>query len=806
MNDVKLATRALLGTPVVAIAAVLSLALGIGANTAIFSLVNSLMLRTLPVAEPEQLGLIVDPTNLSRAWSNPLWENVRSRADMFEGAFAWSPTRLTWNRGGETRFISAIRASGDFFRVLGVRAALGRTFTVDDDRRSGGTEGPVAVISDEFWRTHFGRATDVIGTPLTLGAATFTIIGVTPEGFFGPDVGRRFDVVVPIGTETLLSGANAGLDSPGRHWLYMMVRRREGQSAEAAAAALRHVQQQILASLPESSRLRNDLRNALELHAGSRGRSPLRTQYEHALIMLLVVSGGLLIIACVNIANLLMARAAARRHEMSMRVALGASRFQLARLLIVEAGILSGIGSACGVALAHWMSRFIVRQITTTDNVVFFLELAPDWRVWAFASAAGIATAALFGTAPALQSMRADPVDALKEHGRGHAGGGSHAATLLVAAQLALSLMLVVAAGLFLRTSTELARRNVGATRDRVLVAAMNAPMTRYTPGRLVGIHQRVLDAVRAVAGVEQAAMSDITPAEGSARVDGDLSFNVISPGWLQTYGIRLLAGRDFLPTDRANTPPVALVNQAYARRFLGGANPVGQISERAVPGIGVSAPMKVQIVGLVEDTIYRSLRESSMPTMYTSTLQRAEARPFASVSVLARGDPAGISRSVEAAIRRVDSELIWQIRPLNDQIGEAMAQERLVALLSGFFGTLALVLSALGLYGVTAYAVNRRRPEIALRMALGAGRVRAVGVVIRRVAALAAIGLASGALLSMWTVRFVDTLVWGLEPRDPATFITAAAILSAVTALAASLPAWRATRTDPASVLKEGS
>jgi putative ABC transport system permease protein len=762
--------RALLGTPIVANAAVLSLALGIGANTAIFSLVNSLMLRTLPVAEPEQLGFIVDPTNLSRAWSNPLWEEVRSRAGMFEGAFAWSPTRLTWNRGGEMRFISAIRASGDFFRVLGVRAALGRTFTVDDDRRSGGTEGPVAVISDEFWRTHFGRATNVIGTPLTLGAATFTIIGVTPEGFFGPDVGRRFDVVVPIGTETLLSGANAGLDSPGRHWLYMMVRRREGQSSEAAAAALLHVQQQILASLPESSRLRNDLRNALELHAGSRGRSPLRTQYEHALIMLLVVSGGLLIIACVNIANLLMARAAARRHEMSMRVALGASRFQLARLLLVEAGILSGIGAACGVALAHWMSRFIVRQITTADNVVFFLELAPDWRVWAFASAAGIATAALFGTVSAL------------------------------------SLMLVVAAGLFLRTSTELARRNVGATRDRVLIAAMNAPMTRYTPDRLVGIHERVLDAVRAVAGVEQAAISDITPAEGSARVDGDLSFNVISPGWLQTYGIRLLAGRDFLPADRPNTPPVALVNQAYARRFLGGANPVGQISDRAVPGIGVSAPMKVQIVGLVEDTVYRSLRESSVPTMYTSTLQRAEARPFASVSVLARGDPAGISRSVEAAIRRVDPELIWQIRPLNDQIGEAMAQERLVALLSGFFGTLALVLSALGLYGVTAYAVNRRRPEIALRMALGAGRVRAVGVVIRRVAALAAIGLASGALLSMWTVRFVDTLVWGLEPRDPATFITAAAILSAVTALAASLPAWRATRTDPASVLKEGS
>jgi putative ABC transport system permease protein len=804
MHDLKLAVRALLRTPVVAIAAVLSLALGIGANTAIFSLVNSLMLRSLPVAEPERLGFIVDPTNPSRAWSLPMWEEIHARADRFEGAFAWSPTRLNLNRGEETQFISAIRASGDFFRVLGVRAALGRTFTAADDRRGGGKEGPVAVISDEFWRLHFNRSTGAIGKPLTIGSATFTIIGVTPPGFFGPDVGRRFDVVLPIGTEPLLSGAAGGFDSPGRHWLFMMVRRRPGQSLESATSALRQLQQQVRDSLPQDSRLQRDLRNNLALSPGAHGRSPIRTQYQQALIMLLVVSAGVLAIACVNIANLMLARTAARRYEMSMRVALGASRFQLARLLLVEAGVLAGIGAACGVALSYWMSRLIVRQITTTDNVVFFLELAPDWRVWAFASAAGTATAALFGSAPAVQSMKADPVEALKEHGRGHAGGRSLAATLLVAAQLALSLVLVVAAGLFLRTSIELSRRNVGTTRDRVLIAAMNAPMTRYTPGRLVGIHERVLDAVLAVPGVEQAAISDITPAEGSARVDGDLFFNVISPGWLQTYGVRLLAGRDLLPTDRVNTPPVALVNQAYARRFLSGANPVGQLSERAVPGIGISGPMNVHIVGLVEDTVYRSLRESSVPTMYTSTLQRAEARPFASVSVLASADPNQISRSVEAAIRRVDPELVWQIRPLNDQISEAMAQERLVALLSGFFGTLALLLSALGLYGVTAYSVNRRRPEIALRMALGAGRARVVRVVMRRVAALTAIGIACGAVLSMWAVRFVDTLVWGLEPRDPVTFLAAAAILSAVTALAAALPAWRATRTDPASVLKE--
>jgi putative ABC transport system permease protein len=806
MNDIQLAVRALMGTPVIALAAVLSLALGIGANTSIFSLVNSLMLRPLPVTEAERLAVIVDPTIESRAWSNPLWEEIRRRADRFDGAFAWSPTRYGLNRGSERQFVSAIRASGDFFSVLGVRAALGRTFTADDDRPGGGPEGPVAVISDEFWRRHFGGSHAAISNPLTLGSVTFTVIGITPAGFFGPDVGRRFDVILPIGTEPLLTGSTTSLDSPGQHWLFMMVRRRPGQTLEGAASVLRQMQQEIRDSLPQESRLQRDLRNTLALSPGAQGRSPLRAQYGEALIMLLIVSVGVLVIACVNVANLMLARTAARRHEMSMRVALGASRVRLARMLLVEAAVLSGTGAACGVALAHWMNRLIVRQISAPDNVVFFLELTPDWRVWMFASAAAIGTAVLFGAAPALQSTKADPVEAIKEHGRGHAGGRSWASTLLVSAQLALSLVLIVAAGLFLRTSTEMGRRHVGATRDRVLIAAMNAPMTRYTPERLVSTYERVLDEVRRVPGVEQVALSDITPAEGSARVDGDLFFNVISPGWLQTYGVRLLAGRDLLPTDRLNTPPVALVNQAYARRFLGGANPVGQFSERAVPGTGVSGAMKIQIVGLVEDTIYRSLRESSMPTMYTSTLQRPQARPFASVSVLAAADPIRLIRSVTTAIQRVDSELIWQVRPLNEQVAEAMAQERLVAVLSGFFGALALLLSALGLYGVTAYSVNRRRPEIALRMALGSGRARVLSAVMRRIAAMSAIGIVCGAILSLWAVQFVEGLVWGIEPRDPVTFAAAAAVLSVVTGVSGMVPAWRATRVDPAAILKDAT
>ena len=803
MNDIRLALRALIATPVIAVAAVLSLTLGIGATTAIFSLVNSLMLRPLPVTEPERLAMIMDPTRESRAWSNPLWEQIRSRSDRFDGAFAWSPTRFNLSRGGEAQLVNGIRASGDFFRVLGVRAAVGRTFTTDDDRRGGGTDGPVAVISSDFWHRHFGGATDAIGRPLMLGPVAFTVIGVTPDGFFGPDVGQRFDVIVPLGTEPLLAGANSGLDSPGRHFLFMMVRRRAGQSSDSATSALRQMQQEIRESLPPDARVQRDLRDPLALYPGSYGRSPLRGHYRQALLMLLIVSTGVLLIACVNIANLMLARTVARRREMSVRVALGASRLRLARLLLVEAGVLSGVGAMGGVALAHWMSRLIVRRISTPDNVVFF-DLTPDWRVWTFASAAAIGTAVLFGIAPALQSMRADPVEALKEQGRGNAGGRSLTSTALVAAQLALSLMLVVAAGLFLRTSTELARRNVGATRDRVLIVALTAPMTRYTLERLVGTYERVLDAVRDVPGVEQAAMSDITPAEGSARTDGDLFFNVISPGWLQTYGVRLLAGRDLAASDRTNTPPVALVNQAYVKRFLNGAHPVGRFVEGAVPGIGVTGRMRVEIVGLVEDTIYRSLRETAVPTMYTSTLQRTAARPDVNVSVLAAGDPAPLSRSITEAIRQVDPEIVLQFRPLNDQVRAAMAQERLVSLLSGFFGALALLLAGLGLYGVTAYGVNRRRAEIALRMALGSGPVGVLKIVMSRVAVVVAIGILCGAVLSLWAAQFVETLVWGLQPQDPATFAAAAAILATVAAIAGALPAWRASRTDPAQVLKD--
>ena len=815
MNDIRLALRGLRTTPIVSMVAVVSLTLGIGLNTAIFSLVNSLLLRPLPVTNPEQLAILFDPDTPTRAWSNPLWEQIRTRANVFDGAFAWSHSQDTFNlaRGGEAQFINGIWASGDMFRVLGVQPVIGRMFTTEDDRRGGGPDGPVTVISHDFWRQHYGGAHGAIGRAITLNGVVFTVIGVTPDGFFGPDVGERFDVIVPIGAEPLIVGSNSGLDLRGRHWLSIMIRRRADQSLDAASAAMRGFQQDLRNSLAtiDAGYIR-DLQEPLTLVDASTGRSPLRQRYRDALVMLQFVALGVLVIACVNVANLMMARAVARRHEMSLRVALGASHTRLAGLLMAEAAILAGAGALLAIAAAQWVSRFIVQQISTPDNVVY-VDLSADWRVWAFAATAAIMTAVLFGVAPAWQSMRADPIDAMRESGRGaFTGGRSLVSTALVGVQVALSLVLIVAAGLFAQTSSELANRHVGTSRDRVLLVSITAPMTRYTLKTLIPVYERVLEAVRAVPGVERAAISDITPASGSGRLssvefpdtplpesDRGITVNVISPGWLQTYGVRLVAGRDFAHSDRPNTPQVALVNEAFARRFLNGENPVGRSMRVGL----LSGMTNVEIVGLVEDTVYRSLRETETATVYTSTTQRAAARSYVNLSALAHGEPMLLSRSIATAVRDVDPELVLRFRPLTAQVNAAMSQERLVALLSGAFGVLALVLAALGLYGVTAYSVNRRRAEIAMRMALGADASGVVTLVMTRIAVLVAAGILFGAMLSLWAAQFVGTLVWGLEPRDPTTFVVATMILATVAGVAGALPAWRASRIDPAQVLK---
>lgn len=815
MRDLRAAFRSLLATPLVSVVAVLSLALGIGANTAIFSLLDGLLLRSLPVREPQQLALLD-----KGSWTNPIWEQIRDRSDLFAGATAWTTTRFDLARGGATEFVSGCMASGRYFEVLGIRALLGRTFTERDDARGGGPDGPVAVISHDFWRRRYAGAADVIGRSIMLDRVAFTIVGVTPPGFYGPEIGWAHDVMVPIGTEPVLRGRESQLDRRSSWWLEVMVRVKEGQTIEAATRALRGVQPQIREATmpPEWPESFNNgyLKEAFTLVPAATGTSYLRTRYERPLLTIMVVVALVLLIACANIANLLFARGAARQHEFAVRVALGASRWQLARLLLAESLVISASGAAVGLVFAQWAARLLLAQLATPRMRVF-MDLSIDWRVLGFTAAAGVATALLFGLLPALRTSRVQPGEALNLQTRRIVGPGSaRVGSVLVVAQIALSLMLVVAGGLFLETFAGLTHVNLGFDRDPVLVVNVSLQPNTVPPEGRVAEYERVRQAAESVPGVARAALSAITPVSNSTwtfgvEVSGAMPLgerektvfaNFVSPGWFAAYGTHLVAGRDFSPRDGRGAARVAVVNLAFAKRFLNGASPLGHIVRHMFERPGQEKPM--EIVGVVADAVYRSPRDPAPPTLYLPFAQIDEPPPGARLSVrAATSNPALLVHDITRAIAQVDSRLALTFYPLRSYLDGALAQERMVAMVSGFFGALALLLAGLGLYGVTAHMVGRRRAEIGIRMALGATPGGVVGRVLAGVGLLVTSGVVLGAIASAWAVRFVRTLLYGVEARDPWTFAAGAILLAVVAAVAAWLPARRAARIDPASVLR---
>jgi putative ABC transport system permease protein len=823
VQEFRLAIRALRTTPIVSAVAVVSLALGIGANTAIFSLVNSLMLRALPVKEPDRLVLVTNSAATGiQPWSYPVWEQIRERRQLFDGTMAWFATRFDLASGGETQFVDGLEASGSFFDVLGVRAIIGRTFSDADDRRGGGPDGPVAVISYRFWQRRFGGSAGAVGHTLSLDRVSFTIVGVTPPEFSGPDVGRPFDVAVPLGDEPLLRRSDTMLDRLDYYWLTTMARLRPEQTLETAAAGLRGVQTQIRnATLPRDwpkVYLDQYLRDAFALVPAATGNSRLRFQYARPLLTIMVAVGLVLIIACANIANLLLARATVRRHELSVRRALGASRWRLVRQLLAESVLLAAVGAAGGLLIASWGSRLLVRQLSTPINPVF-LDLSIDGRVLAFAVGVTVVTVLLFGTAPAFHASGVVPTDALKDQTRGTVGearGGL--ASGLVVAQVALSVVLVVAAGLFVRTFWSLVTRPLGFEQSRVLLVMIDAQRATVDPRERLLLYARAREAVRALPGVAEAAVSLVTPVSGvrinpPIEVSGAVPLpkgeraafiNFITPGWFRTFGTPLLAGRDVEDRDRKGSLPIVVVNQALARKFLNGTSALGH----TIATIAGPTARSMEIVGVATDAVYASLHDLASPTVYVP-LAQFDGPPFlvASVSLSVRstgGSPVLLTRSVAEAISAVNPELALTFRPMADQVDGSLTQERVVAMLSGCFGVLALILAALGVYGVTAYAVARRRSEIAIRMALGAAPFGVVRLVLVRVSILVAVGIVTGGAVSLWASRFVASLVYGLEPRDPSTFVGASMTLIIVAALAGWLPARRAARLDPAEVLRE--
>ena len=821
LTDLRDAFRALRASPVVTVVAALSLALGIGANTAIFSLVNSLVLKSLPVREPGQLVQIaVGPRQTYL--TNPIWEQIRDRPELFESVFVWSAPRFDLASGGQTEFVNGLWVSGRFFEGLGVTPVLGRTLTPADDRRGGGPDGPVAVISYAFWQRRYGGAADAVGKSISLDRVSFTIVGIAPPEFTGVEPGRAFDVAVPLGTEPLIRGRDTALDRRSSWWLQMVARLKPGQSLEAAQAGLRGVQPQIReATLPQHYRPEDASRYIAEgftLKAAATGPSGLRARYQRPLVAILVVVALVLLIACANIANLLLARAAARRHELSVRMALGASRWRLARQLLMESLLLSGAGAALGLVFALWGSRILVRQLSTATNTVF-LDLSLDWRVLGFTLLVAVLTAVIFGTAPALRAAGVQPTEGLKEHGRAIAGEPRFGlGSLLVAGQVALSLVLIVAAGLFVRTFVSLTHTTLGFDADRILVVDMNARRSTAPPEQRAALYERIRQAMLALPGVEAAGTADVTPVSGStwntllenpegmslSANDRESYVNQISPGWVKAHGLRLIAGRDFSEADRTGAPHVLLVNETFVRKFFPATNPIGRRVREV--GDAVRRPPEREIVGVVSDAVYRSLREPVPPTMYQALAQQDAAGSSIALHVRAvGGSPMLLARSTGETIGRIDGDIALTFRPLTSHVEASTNQERLVAMLSGFFGALALLLAAVGLYGMMSYSVSRRRSEIGIRIALGAAPGGVITLVLRRALTLLLAGLIAGAGIALWATKFVGPLLFGLQPRDPMTLVAATLVLTTIGLLAGWLPARRASRIDPASVLREG-
>ena len=823
MSDLRDAFRSLKATPIVTAVAILSLALGIGANTAIFSILDSLLLRTLPVHEPNRLALFSvgdDNTYLT----NPIWEQIRSHEGRFGGVMAWSSTRFNLAQSGPTEMVDGIWASGRYFDVLGVPALLGRTFVADDDRRGGGKDGPVTVISYGFWQRKYSGAADVIGRSVTIDRLPFTIVGVTGPEFFGAEVGRTFDVAIPVGTEPLIRGKQSALDRRSNWWLNILVRLQPGQTLEAASTTLRSVQPQVRdATMPENWRpedRKDYLKEPFQLASAATGNSGLRNRYRTPLTTIMVVVALVLLIACANIANLLLARATARQHEMSVRIAIGASRMRLVRQLLAESLLLSGCGAALGLLIARWGSQLLVRQLSTSTNRVF-LDLGLDWRVLGFTTLIAVGTALLFGMAPALRASRVHPGDALREQGRGVAtdrrfGMGN----ILVVLQVALSLVLVIAAGLFMRSFTSLANMNLGFDRDPVMIVTVNARQLALEPADRAPFFERVRESTQIVPGVVSAAVSVVTPVSGSSwqflvEIPGrpDLSerergvhVNLVSPDFFRTMGTRLIAGRDFTSADRKGAPDVVIVNEAFAKKFFNGENPVGRIIKQ--PPFPDRPGTTHTIVGYAQNAVYRSMRQEIPPTTYLPLPQYREPPTAVSLSVRAGGgSPTLLIKPLADALTGVNKDLAITFRPLAEQVNAALIQERVVAMLSGFFGALSLLLAGLGLYGVTSYAVNRRRAELGIRMALGAAPGGVVRLVLQRVALLVGMGIVLGVVLGVtagvMASKFLVTLLYGLPPKDPLTFGVASVVLAGIGALAGWIPARRASRIDPAAILR---
>jgi predicted permease len=820
IQDLRFGIRMLLKHKGFTTVAILSLALGIGANTAIFQLIDAVRLRMLPVKAPQEL-VELRMANMDGArggiWREPavtfpIWEQIRDRQQAFTGIFAWGTDPVNLAPGGEVRRARALYVSGDFYSTLGVNAARGRVFTPADDQQGCGAPG--IIISNEFWQREYGGDANIVGRQLAIADRSFEIIGVTPANFFGMEVGRSFDLSLPICAAALVRGNNR-MYSGIMWWLTVNGRLKPGWTMDQANAHLQTISQDIFKeSLPAdypAASVDTYLASKLKPVPAGAGISELRETYSQSLWLLLAIAGLVLLIACANLANLLLARASAREREIAVRRALGASRGRLIRQLLVESLLLSLVGAALGAVLAQALSRLLVAFLSTSADPVF-LDLVPDWRVLGFIAGLAVATCLLFGLAPAIRVTRRQPRGMMIGSGRVISASRERFTfrRALTVAQVALSLVLVAGALLFARSLANILTVDLGFRDENILTATATFQRLKLPPERVQVFKDEMLERVRAIPGVEAAALTHIIPLRdwggGSAWMDGptreqkSTRLSRVGPGYFQTLAVPLIAGRDFDSRDKVGAPDVAIVNQAFARRFTNGANPVGQrLWIAAAPG---SPDTVYEIVGLVGDTKYQDLREEYRPIVYYAAAQD-ESGPGGTFLIRSRLPQSETVAAVKRVLNEINPAITVNFQGLKPLIDATVLREQLIATLSGFFGLLALLLACIGVYGILSYGVASRTTELGIRMALGAQRGAVFWLILREAMWLVLIGVAVGLPLIFAVTRLAATLLYDLSPTDPVSLAAAALLMVVVAMLAGYLPSRRATRVDPMVALR---
>ena len=822
-KDLRFGARLLRLNPGFTLVAILSLALGIGANTAIFQLLNAVLLRTLPVENPQELAeiRISNVTELRGSTNSPyaaatyaLWEQIRKQQQAFSGTFAWMDDEFNLAPRGEARLAHGMWVSGDFFQVLGVRPFLGRVISASDDHRGCGLPG--AVISYAFWQREFGGAASVLGRKITLEYHPVSIIGVTPQGFDGLVVGRSFDVALPVCSQPALADYSY-LDDGNIWWLTVMGRLKPGWTVNRASAHLSSISPGIFESTlppdyPRAS-IKEYLSYKLTASSAGTGVSVLRNHYAEALKMLLAIAALVLLIACANLANLMLARASAREREIALRLALGASRGRVIRQLLAESLLLAASGAILGALLARSLSQTLVSLIST-ERSRWFLDLELDWHVLGFTAAVGVLTCVFFGLAPALRATSAAPGAMVKSGGRGITANRERFGMrrALVVSQIALSLVLLVTALLFSRSLRHLIKLDAGFQQDGILIADTDLTNLRLPVARWDEFKELVLDRVRAIPGVEAAADVKFVPLSGDAGdnqvwLDGreekiNPYFNWISTGYFKTLATPLLAGRDFDARDTHTSVKVAIVNEAFVRR-LGIRE--GAISKRFRREATSAEPETVfEIVGVVKDAKYRDLREDFKPTVFLPMPQQASPEPTQHVLIRSSAPPARLIAPVKRTLAEINPGIAFLFSYFKTRIRDGLLRERLMATLSGFFGALAGLLATTGLYGVISYMVVRRTNEIGIRMALGADRRDVVKMILREAGLLLFFGSVTGTVLALAAATTARSMLFALQPYDPPTLGMAIALLAAVTLAAGYLPARRAAKLDPMTALRD--